>query len=215
LPTFRAHRETWQARAAAIRAELAALEFLRPVTAFGPTVIDRGHFFDLTAEGYFAAIDDLGAPVEGTASTVRGAPPRARLAADGMVARLFGSRLDPVPATKPPRSSRAAPPLAPSAARVVAAGNGCATFVAEGNDARIEARVPGGAAVQFASDGPRPTRLFYRLFGDTYQEAGSRTFFAVPNRWYRVALPVLPEGAEWRLRLDPPDGSTRTEVCVT
>ena len=214
LRTFRAHRETWQARAAAIRAELAALQFLRPVASFGPAEIDRAHFFDLRADDYFAAIDELGTPAEGSASAVRAAPPAARLAADRMLVRLLANRVDAAPSSRPSRSLQQVPPLTPSDARLLSTAGGCAIFSPRGDDPRIEARVRGGGSLHVASDGQRPTQVFYRLFGDTFQRAASRSFFAVPNGWYAVTLPVLPEGAEWWVRLDPPDHSTRTEVCV-
>jgi len=214
LRTFRAHRANWQARAAAIRAELSALQFLRPVASFGPAVIDRAHFFDLTAERYFAAIDVLGAPVEGSAAALRAAPAPARLTADRMVVRLFATRLDAVPSTRPAGSSREMPSLTASGARVVGSSRSCAALVVQAEDAKIEMRLPGGTPLHFASDGQRPTEIFYALFGDSFQQEASRSFFAVPRGWYAVTLPILPEGVEWRVRLDPPDRATRAEVCV-
>ena len=64
------------------------------------------------------------------------------------------------------------------------------------------------------TDGQRVLEVRGRVFGDAFGKHLLRGVLPEGGTWYEIRPARLIDGVGWRVRLDPPPGSDRTEVCL-
>ena len=206
----------FEERAADARAELATLDVLRPVLsdAASTTAIDRQIFFGMTTAGYYAATDDLGSPAGGTLDKVMRLGSAPRMAAEGLIGRLLGDDLRPRPIHEPAATDEPFAGLRNLVdLREVGATTSCKRYAVTGSDPLGSLVIPAGRAIAIRTNGQRTFQAFGRVLAEDFGLI-VRSGFLVPGDWYAISPAPLPEGLSWKVRLDPPPGSTTFEVCL-
>lgn len=213
--------ESYAERANAIRADMRALQVLRPVLEGTPgsrVTIDRLFFGGLTPGGYYAVIDALSSPVPGaTVESLAALQPQERLRVDRLIQRLMHDGLVP-------RFSALGPPAMNESigARLrglydmqvrEAGSGGCASLSVTGDDPFLSFRGVRGESVWIRTDGQRVLQVFARIVGDVF-EAPASSIYPIRQAWYRLDPEALPAGLDWTVRVDPPPGSSAFDLCL-
>jgi hypothetical protein len=208
----------YAAQAAEIRADLAAVEVLRPVvegTAAAEVAINRDHFGGMPASTYYAAFDALRHAPPATARELVRLGSRQRTEVDALIDRLLGVTLRPALSDPPPPGTGEAIGSFHGLhdLRPATGSEGCAAFEVIGPDPFLEVVIGKGDHILLRTDGQRTLQVFARIVATEFGEV-VHSMFPQAGRWYVVTPHELPGDLSWKLRLDPPPGSGRFEACV-
>jgi hypothetical protein len=99
-------------------------------------------------------------------------------------------------------------------AAVEVTAEGCRVFHVGGDNPHVVMEVPPGDRLFVRSDGQRSTQLFVGLFAESHQPAAAQRTYLEPESWYVATAPLSPDGRRWSIRVDPPVGSNRLDLCV-
>jgi hypothetical protein len=211
--------EVWRDRADVTRAELAALQVWRSSIEGTPAArepIGPPATGGMTPRGYYEAMDDLSPVVAASAESIRALPQELRLEVDTMLDRLLGSTLGPVASGPPAPGGAVIEPTLRETRDVELVGDGgsCVTGTVTGPDPSVVVAPGSAPGVAIRTDGQRTLEVFGLVLADDFGPHLRRGFPATPDQWYEVRPQSLGDRFGWRLRIDPPPGSSRFDLCL-
>jgi hypothetical protein len=194
-----------------VRTRLAVADALRTSPDLDPNALVLPEVgLGVSVSDYRSLVDDAGSPARRRFRAIPRLPIEQRLIADEEISTLLqrGFRWEPYDSSGTP----VAPRVVDTVRGTWALTGACGTFTPTGGDSWMSMRLAGGTRIAVTSNAAGTMGVYPVVFG-TYASPILRRLDLPSEKPMAFALPWLPGGRDWLVRLDSPPNADKLSIC--